>query len=273
MNLELAKKKLQKINSLIDTFEPGDSSVSLLECDLLKNYTREFYDALISPADKSGNGSSTEPIRQKSVTHSPVKEKPAPPERPVAREKAPEPTREQQDRERLELQSEREQFQPLPEREEKPAKENLIAEERKEAAVATVEAKRVSEPAESRVKVVESSRADKSPETYDLKPEIKELFKIKKAHEISEKLSQLPITDLNKAMGVNERIFVKNELFNGDDLFFKQTIKKLNEFENYDQAKFFLSREVADQLDWGNPDKIKKAKNFIQLVYRRYKSY
>lgn len=276
MNLETAKKKLQKINSLIETFEPGDSSVSRLESDLLMNYTREFYDALISTGKNNSSGENKNFEKSKShlkfeKTHSPHEQVKIDSSSAPVSERKPEPVLSSAENPSSQLKSEQASFRPLPEVPKEEDEKKTHADE----AVITVKSSSSSDRGESQVKVVETSRAtptnEKTDIKTDIKPEIYELFKIKKANEISEKLSQLPITDLNKAMGVNEKIYVKNELFDGDDLFFQQTIKRLNSMENFDQAKDYLTREVAGNLNWSEPEKVKKAKNFIQLVYRRYK--
>lgn len=274
MNLETAKKKLQKINSLIETFEPGDSSVSRLESDLLMNYTREFYDALISTGKNNSSGENKNFEKSKShlkfeKTHSPQEQVKRDTSSAPVSERKPESVLSSEENPSSQLKSEQASFRPLPEE----PKEETEKKNHADEAVITVKSSSSGDRGESQVKVVETSRATPTDtdEKSEIKPEIYELFKIKKANEISEKLSQLPITDLNKAMGVNEKIYVKNELFNGDDLFFQQTIKRLNSMENFDQAKDYLTREVAGNLNWSEPEKVKKAKNFIQLVYRRYK--
>jgi hypothetical protein len=268
MNLELAKKKLEKINRLIETFEPGENHVSRLERDLIMSYTREFYDAIT----EISNGSFRAATRT-----SPPKEKTAP--RPHQNQSTGQKIQEEiilqkytETRKETEKEVSSSHFEeaitdePVIEKKvaPKPSAESVI--EQIKPAVETVEV-----PA---VKIEEPASPEPTNSTIGrsiTQQELQDLFAIKKANEISEKLSQLPITDLNKAMGVNEKIFVKNELFGGDDNLFRSTLSKLNTFENFDQAKDFLSNEVAASYEWTAPDKSKKAKNFIQLVYRRYK--
>ena len=96
------------------------------------------------------------------------------------------------------------------------------------------------------------------------------LFEVKAATELSEKLSQAPIRDLTKAMGLNEKIFTINELFGGDSKVFDEVIKKLNTYNSFDAAKDYLATTVAHTYNWTNRDKKKKAIHFINLVKRRY---
>jgi hypothetical protein len=100
--------------------------------------------------------------------------------------------------------------------------------------------------------------------------ELENLFEHHQARELSEKLSELPIPDLNKAMGLNERIFTINELFDGDQEAYKQTIQVLNGFHSFDDAKNYLVKEIAIRFNWAHGSKKNKAKNFIKLVRRRY---
>ncbi|MBK7409732.1 MAG: hypothetical protein IPL49_03515 [Saprospirales bacterium] len=102
------------------------------------------------------------------------------------------------------------------------------------------------------------------------KQDIDTLFEHHQATELSEKLSELPIQDLSKAMGLNERIFTINELFDGDQEAFKQAVQVLNGFHSFEEAKNYLVQEIAIQYNWAQTDKKNKAKNFIKLVRRRY---
>ncbi|MBT8190413.1 MAG: hypothetical protein KJO50_02120 [Bacteroidia bacterium] len=101
-------------------------------------------------------------------------------------------------------------------------------------------------------------------------PELVELFKFEKVTELSDKLSQKPVPDLKKAMGINERIFTINELFGGDKDEFENLLTALNGLENFDQAKDVLMNSVAKKYLWQKEDKQNKARNFIKLVQRRY---
>jgi len=102
------------------------------------------------------------------------------------------------------------------------------------------------------------------------KDDFNELFDHKEAKELSEKLSELPIKDLTKVMGLNEKIFTINELFGGDGKAFDTALKTLNTFNNFDQAKAYLSENFVSQYNWTNKTNKKKAINLIKLIRRRY---
>lgn len=101
-------------------------------------------------------------------------------------------------------------------------------------------------------------------------PEFDELFEQKQeTQELSDKLSAMPIPDLRKAMGLNEKILTRNELFGKDQIAFDDVIQKLNTYSSFDEAKPLLA-ETATKYNWTAKDKKKKAQIFIKLIKRRY---
>ncbi|HPK09587.1 MAG TPA: hypothetical protein PK246_04565 [Saprospiraceae bacterium] len=100
--------------------------------------------------------------------------------------------------------------------------------------------------------------------------EYHELFDLKTGTDVSEKLGQSAIKQLSKAFSINERIFTINELFSGDATSFNETITKLDGFNNFDEAKTYLSTTVIPKYTWDDKDKMKKAQNFILMVKRRF---
>jgi hypothetical protein len=111
----------------------------------------------------------------------------------------------------------------------------------------------------------------KNVSNYTVDPEHTDLFRFNlEAKELSEKLSQTRITDLSKAMGVNERIFTVNELFGADNSLYRNVIRDLNAMKSFEEAKAYLSSNIAERFNWTHKSKRNKAKNFIKLVRRRY---
>jgi len=102
-------------------------------------------------------------------------------------------------------------------------------------------------------------------------PAMQELFELNPANELSDKLSQSPISDLTKAMGINERIFTVNELFGGNQDEFQNLMSALNGLGSYDEAKAVLMKSAASKYDWDIPKNQKKARTFVKLIQRRYK--
>lgn len=97
------------------------------------------------------------------------------------------------------------------------------------------------------------------------------LFEEVEISEVSERLSMTPVSDLTKAMGINEKIFTVRELFDKDQTLFKNTMAHLNTCADFSEAKKYLMAGVATDLGWDDPAKSKKAINFIRLVQRRFR--
>ena len=102
-------------------------------------------------------------------------------------------------------------------------------------------------------------------------PEAEALFEQKQAKELSEKLSDLPIPDLRKAIALNDRLLLTRELFGGDNQAFENAINTLNNLPGFDQAKAFLLEQCVMRYRWTDKKHMETAKNFIKLVRRRYK--
>ncbi len=88
--------------------------------------------------------------------------------------------------------------------------------------------------------------------------------------ELSEKLSELPIPDLRKAIGLNDKLLLTRELFGEDSAAFDRTINTLNSFSSMDQAKAYLMEHCVMRYRWTDKKRIETAKKFIKLVRRRY---
>ena len=101
--------------------------------------------------------------------------------------------------------------------------------------------------------------------TYDA------LFEEKQAKELSEKLSEMPIADLKKAIALNDRLLLTRELFAGDGQSFETTIQMLNGVATFANAQSYLIDHCVVRYAWMDPKRIDEAKKFIKLVRRRYK--
>jgi len=82
--------------------------------------------------------------------------------------------------------------------------------------------------------------------------------------DLSSRLQSKPITDINKALGVNDKFLFAKELFNGDKARFKETIDVVNNANDFDEAINYINENFAWDMD--NP----YAKMFIDLVNRKY---
>ncbi len=86
--------------------------------------------------------------------------------------------------------------------------------------------------------------------------------------ELSEKLTDAPIKDLKKAIGVNDRFLFINELFRGDEAMYERSIKTIQNFSIFAEAEYWIRRELKVKIGWLDSDPI--VKQFDQLVRRRF---
>lgn len=86
--------------------------------------------------------------------------------------------------------------------------------------------------------------------------------------EISHMLSEEPIKDLRKAIGVNDRFLFINELFRGDENMYERSIKTINSYNIAAEAIFWIKRELKLKLGWNDRDDT--VKQFDNLVKRRF---
>lgn len=86
--------------------------------------------------------------------------------------------------------------------------------------------------------------------------------------ELGALLTEAPVKDLKKAIGINDRFVFLHELFRGDETMYERCIKTINNFRAYPEAEFWIERELKTKLGWDeNKDAVKY---FRQLVKRRF---
>lgn len=250
MDLQKAKILLEKVNALHKSMSADARNVSTIEKDLMKNYLLQLYEVFLDlpvstpPAEVS-------PVEIIKSSPKITLHKPEAPTVPVVT--APPKTVRQEEPPR-----------PAPAPEPAPAP---VIEKKPEPVVLPAPPK--TEPLESQV-VTPPPAPKPTPASYPVDDELEELFAFTSAKELSEKLSELPITDIKKAMGLNERIFTINELFSGDQSAFDATVATLNQLKSFEEAKDYLIRNISGKYNWASKDKKSKAKTFIKLIKRRY---
>ncbi len=241
MNLDKIQLILDKINRLHKSMSLDPENVAQIEKDLMRDYVKLLYgacldDQTINMPKKMARKQEIEPSFEAST---PVVTQ----RRPIERQPAPTPKRVEY----------------------VPPVERIIAPP--PVAKPIVEEVVVETPPpvyQPHVTAARSNINKHIPEEYS------SLFHQEEGKELSHKLSSLPISDLHKAMGINERIFTINELFRGDSMAFKHTMTSLNQLNSFEEAKKYLAQNVAGEFEWASKSKINKAKNFIRLVKRRY---
>ena len=86
--------------------------------------------------------------------------------------------------------------------------------------------------------------------------------------ELADRLSATPVKDLKKAIGINDRFVFINELFRGDEAMYERSIKTINGFSIYQEAQYWMERELKLKLGWDMEKE--SVKHFYDLVRRRF---
>lgn len=86
--------------------------------------------------------------------------------------------------------------------------------------------------------------------------------------EVGHKLTDSPIRDLKKAIGVNDRYLFINELFRGDEVMYERSLKTINSFRMFPEAEYWIERELKVKLGW--EEHKATTKHFYHLVRRRF---
>ena len=86
--------------------------------------------------------------------------------------------------------------------------------------------------------------------------------------EVAHNISNVPIKDLRKGIGINDQFLFINELFRGDQTMYDRSIKTINSFNIYGEAELWIKRELKLKLGWN--DESPASALFDQLVRRRF---
>ncbi|MCU0376064.1 MAG: hypothetical protein MUF24_12225 [Chitinophagaceae bacterium] len=85
---------------------------------------------------------------------------------------------------------------------------------------------------------------------------------------LSELLGATKITDLRRAISINDKFRFINGLFNGDEVFFERAVKTINSFSVLQEAQYWIQRELTIKNGWNDDDEL--VQQFYQLVNRRF---
>lgn len=86
--------------------------------------------------------------------------------------------------------------------------------------------------------------------------------------DLGDTLTEIPIRDLRKAIGVNDRFVFINELFRGDEAAYERSIKTINSFSIFAEAEYWIQRELKVKNGWDAGHEL--VNQFYQLVKRRF---
>ena len=86
--------------------------------------------------------------------------------------------------------------------------------------------------------------------------------------DLGDTLTETPVRDLRKAIGVNDRYLFINELFRGDEVAYERSIKTINSFSIFAEAEYWIQRELKVKNGWDAGNEM--VTQFYQLVKRRF---
>ena len=86
--------------------------------------------------------------------------------------------------------------------------------------------------------------------------------------DLGDTLTEVPVRDLRKAIGVNDRYLFINELFRGDEVAYERSIKTINSFSIFAEAEYWIQRELKVKNGWDAGNEM--VDQFYQLVKRRF---
>ena len=252
MDYKKARKQLKKIKTLLDSFESLGEPMSEMEAMLLRKYADEFKQ-IVPHFQEEEIVTAAQPKVESAIISlkGDIEEKEVNPKIEVSEEYDVAPIVEQ-------------------------VEEHVAVEATPVVEAKVVEPVAVESPVVKAKPIAKKPAVKKQPKKKLLVAEHEEeienisLWDPVEIKELSQRLSFSPIKNVFKAISINERIFTQNELFNGDNLSFRATLEKIETMSSFEEASLFLKSGVATENEWTNPKKIKKAKEFMRLVQRRF---
>jgi hypothetical protein len=124
-------------------------------------------------------------------------------------------------------------------------------------------------PQQQQTTKIESPKKAVNENTESGPTSVNEKFRQSKI-DLGESYTEVPIRDLKKAIGVNDRFLFINELFRGDEAVYERSIKTINSFSILPEAEYWIQRELKVKNGWNDNDTL--VKQFYQLVTRRFSS-
>jgi hypothetical protein len=258
MSLQKSKILLDKITALHHSIA-ADGKVSSIERDLMLSYLRQMYETFIDIAEDTAIPMPPPPAPK---VAEPIERPTPPPAAPVVMEYVVTPT--------TPVAEPREQPKPTPPPPpivETPAPKVEVVEVVAEVPKPTPPP--VVQPPVNIFPEPPKPRAAQKPliKLANERVDQSELFEEKMKKELSDKLGETPLDDIRKGMGLNEKMLILNELFDGKHQEFDDAVHTLNTIGSFESAKNVLAT-LSQRFDWASKEKF--AKPFIRLVRRRY---
>ncbi|GAA5221477.1 hypothetical protein [Membranihabitans marinus] len=115
----------------------------------------------------------------------------------------------------------------------------------------------------------ETTTSQHSSTTVD-NSQFSELFDVQMDSDLSGRLGNAKIENLNSVLGINDKILYINQLFGGEAIPFQEALKKFQSFYTYAEAKEFAISELVEDFHWSKPEKKAIVNAFMKQVRRLY---
>jgi len=233
-----ATELIQKISGLFEKLNHSAATISALEKDMLLDYTRQLYDKLLQLDSQSVIAESNLPVAEKEPGAEPLPslenmEPVGVEEIMVSKENYPEPVKFEQ----------------------------KISEDR--AKIISKSAKPLSQSTSlfDDIPVV-ADRFEEKTTVHD------KILKSKEDRSVAEKLSAMPLLDLKKSIGINEKFKFVNELFDGNLQDYNNAIDALNNFTSFMDAQNHIEQAFVDKYNWQKESGVYQSLLF--LIQRKF---
>ena len=252
MNLKPAKLALEKIISLYNAMSTDEKNISTIERDLMLNYIRQLYEVFLegSVVSVPKNETSVAPKIKENVVRQTNDAESDMPDVYGTRDKTANA---------VVYEREIAKIEPTPKRE--------------EPRIETPPPIYVAPPVEQRV--IEQPKPQPRPVEVVKAPtkvnaNISALFDDLSSNELSDRLSNQPVNDLTRGLGLNDKLLFQNNLFSNNKAAFDEVLKDINAMSSFDSARAFVS-DIAERYSWdASEDKKKIARDFIRYMRRRF---
>jgi hypothetical protein len=271
MDLQKGKIFLDKINREFTAMQRHPEGVSAIDVDILRQYIRDFYDAILSEKTTVVITAPAELVKEVPIPKLSSRPIAFDPERPDPKKAAPPQEVYIDDRSRRAANT-------PPVEEISRAGHSPIIEQKAQPFVAPEPPKKqvrahelvIEPPVPQSVKPEPSAKLAKDTPDSTFSPETLALFEFEAPKELSEKLSETPIADLKKAFSLNDRLLMTTELFGGDSKSLENTVVTVQGLSSFEEAKSYLIQFCAERYAWAEKNKIEPARRFIKIVRRRF---
>jgi len=276
MNFNHIRTLLKKADIILS----GEEELSSLEKDILKEYLRKAYEMIDESSSKKSTFQNHSNAGNKTTNNGSVNYPPPPVEKKIIESDKPDSVSPQTN---LSVPFEKEKRGTIEDKikEELPKNETSTQIEKDSN---TFERETSYKPYSIPEKIKEERKPDPIPQRSETvkqtvvlkdKPLPKKhqaLFLTNAKKELSDILSSSPIEDLKKSFSINDRLQYIRLLFDGHLELFNKVISHLNEMQDFEEARNFLSDQIIDRYDWTAEHKFETAWEFIELVRRKVNS-